>query len=234
MSDHSPSNLPVDPRTLHCASSRPNRRTSAAAFAEDPPQADDPLLGFAPYVHSHPRGNSITPERQRAFIAELAACGIVTQAARRIGASLEALYKLRNRAGAEGFRAAWEEAVDRGVGRLEDCALARALEGEERPLVWRGEVIGSWRRHDNSLLMFLLRQRRRERYAASDRPTELRPGHPVYDRLKREWQAEQGRLEMEREEEVLASIRRKIALIQQREQAWQEMQQEEEAQRQSG
>jgi hypothetical protein len=54
----------------------------------------DPLLGFAPYLHKQPRRNSITPDRQRAFIAALAASGIVTQAARAIGASLEALYKI--------------------------------------------------------------------------------------------------------------------------------------------
>jgi hypothetical protein len=63
------------------------------------PAEDDPLLGFVPVPHSRPRRNSITPDRQRAFIAALAA--------REIGASLEALYKLRNRPGAEGFRTAW-------------------------------------------------------------------------------------------------------------------------------
>lgn len=54
-----------------------------------------------------PPAQPITPDRQRAFIAALPATGIVTQAAREIGASLEALYKLRNRPGAEGFRTAW-------------------------------------------------------------------------------------------------------------------------------
>ncbi|MEL7707646.1 hypothetical protein AAG593_03875 [Citromicrobium bathyomarinum] len=96
--------------------------------------ADDPLLSFAPYLHPHPRSNSITPERQRRFIATLAATGIVTQAARELsfclplrcmtrrGKSMEALYKLRARPGAEGFAAAWDAALERGVQRLEDCA----------------------------------------------------------------------------------------------------------------
>ena len=82
-------------------SPRPSRRTSATAFAAAAPDADDPLLGFAPYLHPHPWRNSITPAQQRAFIAALAATGIVTQAARSIGVSLEALYKLRRLAGAE-------------------------------------------------------------------------------------------------------------------------------------
>ncbi len=151
---------------VRCASKRPNRRTSRTAFAGDEPEEEDPLLGFAPYEHRAPRRNLITPDRQRAFIAALAASGIVTQAARRIGASLEALYKLRNRAGAEGFAQAWDAAVDRGMARLEDCALERAIAGEERLVMHEGAVVATWRRYDTQLLVFLLRNRRRERYDA--------------------------------------------------------------------
>jgi hypothetical protein len=155
---------PPDEPALICASVRPSRRTSRTAFSAEPPDPNDPLLGFAPYLHDRPRRNSITPDRQRAFIAALAATGIVTQAAREIGASLEALYKLRNRLGAEGFAAAWELAIDRGIARLEDCALERALLGEERPVVRGGEVVTTWRRYDTQLILFLLRQRRAQRF----------------------------------------------------------------------
>lgn len=167
---------------------RPGRRTSRVAFAQVVAD-DDPLLDFAPYVHVAPRRNSITPDRQREFIAMLAATGIVTQAARCIGASLEALYKLRNRSGAEGFAAAWEAAIERGFTRLEDCALERAIAGEERPVVWDGKVVTTWKRYDTALLMFLLRQRRSEKYG-NVRLADLSPGHPVYDKLRAEWKAQ--------------------------------------------
>ena len=174
---------------MTCKSPRPSRRTSRTAFAAEPPDPGDPLLGFAPYLHAAPRRNSITPDRQRAFIASLAASGIVTQAAREIGASLEALYKLRNRPGAEGFAAAWELAIDRGMARLEDCALERAIAGEERLVVRGGEVVARWVRHDTQLLMFLLRQRRARRFDAGGAQfASLGPGHPVYERLRREWE----------------------------------------------
>lgn len=187
---------------LACRSPRPSRRTSRTAFLGEPPEADDPLLGFAPYVHKAPRRNSIVPERQRAFIAALAATGIVTQAARSIGASLEALYSLRNRKGAEGFARAWEEALDRGMARLEDCALERAIQGEERIIVGKaGEVIARWTRYDTSLITFLLRQRRAERYSNGIHFANLRPGHPVYERLRKQWQAERDE-EEERASEV--------------------------------
>lgn len=136
-----------DERTLEgravCKSERPSHRTSSVAYVAEPPAADDPLLGFVPFVHVAPRRNSITPERQRAFISSLAATGIITQAALSIGASLEALYRLRNRAGAEGFSAAWEAAIDRGMARLEDCALERAIAGEERVVVRGGKVVAT-------------------------------------------------------------------------------------------
>ena len=94
----------------------------------------------------------------------LAASGIVTQAAREVGVSLEALYRLRHRPGAEDFAAAWDRAIDRGMARLEDCALERAIQGEERLIIRQGKVVGRWRRYDTQLLIFLLRQRRAERF----------------------------------------------------------------------
>lgn len=183
---------------------RPGRRTSRVAFAQSVAD-DDPLLDFAPYVHVAPRRNSITPDRQREFIAMLAATGIVTQAARCIGASLEALYKIRARRGAEGFAAAWEAVIGRGFSRLEDCALERAIAGEERPVVWDGKVVTTWKRYDTALLMFLLRQRRSEKYG-NLRLAELRPGHPVYDKLRADWIAESAGDGAE----VRASILRKL------------------------
>ena len=77
-------------------------RTSYMAHRDgEEPAPDDPLLDFAPAPHVAPRKNSITAERQRAFVAHLAATGIVAEAARHVGASLEALYKLRHKPGAE-------------------------------------------------------------------------------------------------------------------------------------
>ena len=116
-----------------CSRRIARQATSAVAYTGPAPEADDPLLCFAPYILPRPRSNSITPERQRRFIATLAATGIVTQAARESsfclplrymrqrGKGMEALYKLRARPGAQGFAAAWDAALERGVQRLEDC-----------------------------------------------------------------------------------------------------------------
>jgi hypothetical protein len=165
------------------------------------PAADDPLLDFVPVPHTAPRRNSIGPARQKKFIAVLAATGIVREAALAIGASTEALYKLRQRPGAEGFRQAWDVALDRGVARLESCALERALEGEERMVVSGGKMIGFERRYNDSLVMFFLKNRRPERYGTA-KELDLKPGHPLYERIK----AEVLREDEQDEAEVLASI----------------------------
>ena len=177
----------------------PRQATSLVAYAPAPgPEDDDPLLAFAPYLHPCPRSNSITPDKQRKFIATLAATGIVSQAARGIGKSMEALYKLRHRPGAEAFSAAWDAAVERGLSRLEDCALELAIAGEELPIVLAGKLLGTYRKHNFGHIRFVLSQRRAARWDAQGADyAALRPGHPVYDRLRAEWLAEDAAHEQE-------------------------------------
>ncbi len=129
---------------------------------------EDPLLDFPPYLHKQPRRNSITPDVQRAFIAHLAATGIVKSAAAHVGKSLEAIYKLRQRPGAEGFCAAWDEALYWGVKRLEDCAIERAL----------AEGLSNLRA--NSMLAWVLNYRGSQRVEARD----IVPGHWLYESIK--------------------------------------------------
>ena len=192
MTDQSPPPTPpASGRGVACTRATPRQGTSYMAYRHEPLAPDDPLLGFKPVMHKRPRRNSITPPRQRAFIASLAECGIVTQAARCIGASMEALYKLRQWPGAEEFRAAWDLAIDRGVARLEDGALARAIEGEERMVVSGGKVLGFETRHNENLVMFFLRNRRPARYAAQQ---EVGPGHPVYEKVRAAYEADQRRI----------------------------------------
>ncbi|WP_394727372.1 hypothetical protein [Altererythrobacter sp. GH1-8] len=181
---HTISTPPINTRAI------PRQATSAVAFVDAEPSEDDPLLDFVPVPHKAPRRNSITPDLQRRFIAHLAATGIVTAAARHIGKSMEAIYKLRQRPGAEGFRAAWDAAIDRGVARLEATAPTRAIQGEERMVVSSGRLVGTEIRHNEALVMFFLRNRLGARY---DPAAHISPGHPVYERIRREMEAERQR-----------------------------------------
>ncbi len=154
--------------------------TSRVAFVRERPVPGDPLLDFEPYRHKAPRSNSILPDLQRDFVAHLAATGIVSQAARHIGRSMEALYKLKQRPGAESFAEAWDRAAQMGVERLEESALSRAIEGAERKIRHGGEVIATERVHNEALVMFFLKTRMAERYAPE---AQVGPGSPLWERI---------------------------------------------------
>jgi hypothetical protein len=197
--------MPSDRPTLTRKIAR--QATSVVAHTAPEPEDDDPLLAFAPFLHSAPRRNSITPELQRRFVATLAATGIVKVAAKRIGKSLEALYKLRARPGAEGFAGAWDAALERGAARLEDMAMERAMLGTRTPIVSGGEILGHWDKPDNALLRFLLAHRLPARYGAQAR--EVGPGHPVWEELAAQARAEVAEIKRTMQDEVAA---RAIAL----------------------
>jgi hypothetical protein len=122
------------------------------------------LPAFTPVPRKCNRHDGWTPKRQRDFIEGLAITGSVRSAAERIGMTPESAYLLRRAPASDEFRAAWEQALETGVARLEDLAIDRAINGVEVPVYSYGKLIGSRTVHNDRLLMFILRQRRPERY----------------------------------------------------------------------
>ncbi len=112
-------------------------------------------------VPLRPRDDGWTPARQRAFLEALASCGSVAAAARRVGMSRESAYALRRRSDARGFAQAWDAARLLAAEHLVDLAWDRAVQGEVRPLVYHGEVVGEVRHYDNRLLLGLIAQNRK-------------------------------------------------------------------------
>ncbi|MBX7457112.1 hypothetical protein K3152_02535 [Qipengyuania sp. 1NDH17] len=127
---------------------------------------------------------------------------------------MEALYKLRARPGAEGFAAAWDAALERGVQRLEDCALERALKGTPTPIVSAGKMLGTWDKPDNTLLRFLLQHRLPERYGVQ----RIQKGHPLYEAIAAEVMADYHANRPD-EDEIIESINRKLSLMRDRREA---------------
>lgn len=163
---------PSPPRSTLLVNKRatPRQATSRVAFEEMLIPDDDPLLDFLPYRHAQPRSNSILPGVQRAFILELAATGIVTQAAKKVGKSMEALYKLRDKHGAQDFARAWDEALEWGRLRLEDCAMERAIND------------GLSNRRANSMICRVIQHRSIHMVDARF----VKPGHWLYERIREE------------------------------------------------
>src|SRR3954469_25649366 len=123
----------------------------------DSSRSDPPALGlaFSP-VELEPRKDGWTPARQRDFIEELADCGIVREAAARVGLSEQSARRLRRRDDAAAFNIAWEAALQLGADRLRSAAYERAIEGVVRPHFYHGEKVGEERVYDNRLLLALL------------------------------------------------------------------------------
>jgi hypothetical protein len=135
---------------------------------------------------------------------------------------MEALYKLRAKPGAEGFAAAWDEALERGMQRLEDCALERSIKGTPTPIVSGGKVLGTWDKPDNNLLRFMLQHRKSGRYGVQN----IQPGHPVYESIRAEVMKEvEERFTLHprtlaEECNIIASINAKIDAMMVKERPW--------------
>ncbi|WP_199560132.1 hypothetical protein [Sphingomonas psychrotolerans] len=122
------------------------------------PRAARPdIPDFAAVPRKGNRHDGWTPERQKAFIAALADTGSVRRAAAMVNMAQANAYALRRAAGAEGFRRAWDAALDFGLARLKDLAFERAIEGELIPVFVGGKLMGFRRKHNTALLIFCLR-----------------------------------------------------------------------------
>ena len=180
------------------------------------------LPAFTPVPRRCERHDGWTPERQRGFIEALADTGSVEAACRAVDMSSVGAYHLRRQPGAESFRAAWGAALAHGVQRIEDVAMDRALNGVPEPVYSYGKIVGTRIRHNDRLLMFMLRNRAPERFAAGGGRASGIGGlgavsQMQIDRLKKQWikehEASQPNVTAA---EVSASIDRKIEVIRRR------------------
>lgn len=142
-----------------------------------------PVRDFTPVPRKY-RYDGWTAERQRAFIAALAETGSVKAACRQINMAATGAYFLRRQPGAEGFAAAWADALDHGVQSLADIAIDRARDGTPVPVFWKGEQVGEKRRYNDKLLMFILRHHLPAKYGTP--PAKLREGTKHPDTIARE------------------------------------------------
>lgn len=84
----------------------------SAVEAADPDPAIAALLGFAPVLRRNRRRDGWSEERQRAFVAALARCGSVGEAADSVGRTYAGARKVRSAGGSGEFAAAWDKALD--------------------------------------------------------------------------------------------------------------------------
>lgn len=158
---------------------------SGAMTGELPPE-----LEFTPVPRHSKRWDGINPLKQRHFIAQLAASGSVTMAAKCIGISSSALYQLRRGPGAESFAAAWEVAVDIGARRVLDVLIEHAIHGTPETLSKGGEMILERRRYNHRAMMWIVAHRFPEKFGGETGLMNMSGMSGAMKKLKDKWRAE--------------------------------------------
>lgn len=97
------------------------------------------------------------------FLAAFARTGNKTAAAKRARVSRDTVYALIGES--EEFARAVDAAREEAYDRLEQEAHRRAFTGTLEPVFYQGEKCGAIRRYSDTLLMFLLKADRPERFA---------------------------------------------------------------------
>jgi hypothetical protein len=124
-----------------------------------PPPEAEPAAAPPPQPVCVRRGDRWTKPKMAEFLRQLAATQSVSAAARAVGMRRQAAYKLRARLKGQPFDIAWEAAFRHGFDNLAHAALELALEGEEVPHYYQGELKGTHRKRNPQLLLGLLRMR---------------------------------------------------------------------------
>lgn len=137
-------------------------------YPPPPPPAPPKPRRRIPAFHPVPvtqRKDGWTAWRQVAFIGYLAETGSVLAAARAVSMGRESAYRLRKRAGAAGFAAAWDAAL-RKPHQAVDLASTKATGLDpgyrDRAGLWQvrmaaGSFVGAWQKTDDSGLLQQLR-----------------------------------------------------------------------------
>ena len=168
------------------------------------------LPDFTPVPRQQDRADGWGADVQRAFIEALADCGSVVAACRFVGKSASSAYSLRRHPEGAEFAAAWQAAADLGIRQIEDYAMDRALNGVEVPVFAYGDKIATRRVHNESLVMFMLRNRAPERYCVDGARALSAIDEKQLARFKKqwrdEWEAERQRAEDEADKEVTSGL----------------------------
>lgn len=105
-----------------------------------------------------PRHDGWSPRRRREFIDLLVVTGCVSRSARAVGRSRQSAHNLPA-SGRGQLQRAWDKALASGRSYQLHLGIARCLEGERRPVMYRGRKVGEIVRHDNSLVIAVLKAR---------------------------------------------------------------------------
>lgn len=119
----------------------------------------------------------LTQKKKGEFLEVLADTANVSRAAKAVGISRRHAYTVRSEN--LDFATAWDEAVNIAIDTLEQEARRRAYQGVDEPVFYQGNEVGYVRKYSDTLLMFLLKGNRPEKYkdrmdmTSGDKPLQV-------------------------------------------------------------
>lgn len=103
-----------------------------------------------------------TAKKRDAFIDALTKRGNVSEACKASGVARRTVYEWRDADPV--FAKMWEDAIDQAADTMEREAWRRAVEGTDKPVFHQGQEVGAIREYSDTLLIFLLKAARPEKY----------------------------------------------------------------------
>lgn len=114
----------------------------------------------------------VAEKKREVFLAELRKTGKPLEAARAAGYNdTAALYIYRQKD--EDFAEAWEAAMYASADLLVDAAVTRAVDGVEKSVFFKGEVVGSEVNYSDTLLIELMRARRPKEFRRANQEVNV-------------------------------------------------------------
>ena len=108
------------------------------------------------------KGTQGTPKKKAEFCDALRTGQSVSGACKAASIIRRTAYKWRD--ADPDFAKAWDHAIEDGTDALEDEARRRAFEGAEEPVFYQGKQVGTVRKYSDTLLIFLLKGRRPDKF----------------------------------------------------------------------
>ena len=106
----------------------------------------------------------LTEKNKATFLIALTESANVSSASKLINVSREYMYRVRKLEKNLEFAEAWDDALQVGVDTLEEEARRRAYLGVDEPVYYQGKQCGSIKRYSDTLLIFLLKAHRPDKY----------------------------------------------------------------------
>jgi hypothetical protein len=114
----------------------------------------------------------VSRKRRQIFLKHLSRTGKVIVAARAAGFT-NSTYLYRVRDEDEEFAKQWDAALYASADLLEEAAWDRAVEGVEKPILFKGEVVATEVQYSDALLIRLLEARRKSDYQRQNTKLDL-------------------------------------------------------------